>query len=357
MLETGHLVYVRDNVLLAQTFDVSRLEVTGGPVPLVEGVSEALAVYFAGVQFDVSRTGTLVYLKGAFTELRTLVWRDRQGRETPIPAPPKGYGVLRISPDGTRIAFDSRDRDNGIWIWDIGRESLTRFTSEGENSPIWTHDSKRIIYSSADWLQMLIRPADGNGEAEVLMTSDRQLQPSVVTPDGKQLVFWPQGADNDMMVLDLSGDHTPRLLPPKTSFFERHPALSSDGRWIAFESNEPGYRTIFVRPFPDTGRARWQISTEAGTRPLWAPNGRELYYVSPRGELMSVAVQTAPDFVAGKPLALFDAVDPRYVNRPFDITSDGARFVFAKELEDPSKAQFVVVQNWFEELKARVPIK
>ena len=355
VLPTGHLVYVRDNVLLARSFDLSRLELTGGPVALVEGVSQALAVYVAGVHFDVSRTGTLVYLKGGFSELRTLVWRDRQGQETPIPAPPRAYGPLRISPDGTRIAFDMSDRDNGIWIWDIARESMTRLTRDGEVGPIWSHDSRRIIYSSADSLQMLWRPADGNGAPEVLATSTKQLQASTVTPDGRQLVFWPQGQDNDLMIMNLTGDRTPRLLPPKTPFFERHPALSPDGRWIAFATSELESRTVFVRPFPDTGKARWQLSSGAGSRPVWAPNGRELYYVSPRGELMAVAVQTTPGFVAGKPTVLFGGVDLRFVNRPFDIAPDGKRFVFPKNVESASQAQFVVIQNWFKELKARVP--
>jgi serine/threonine-protein kinase len=144
-LATGHLLYMRDGVLYATAFDVRSLRLVGRTVSILEGVAGALSNQTGAAQFTVSLAGTLVYLPSNSGQGRTLVWRDRQGRETPIAAPPRSYGAPRVSPDGTRIAVDARDQDNDIWIWDIARQILTRLTFDNAQDviPLWTKDSRR----------------------------------------------------------------------------------------------------------------------------------------------------------------------------------------------------------------------
>ena len=358
-LPTGHLVYVRDGVLLAAAFDAGRLELRGASVAMVEGIAETTANQTGAAQFAVSRAGSLVYLPSAFGQNRTLAWRDRQGRDTLINAPPRAYGAPRISPDGTRIAIDARDQENDIWIWDTARETLTRLTfgPSQEVIPLWTPDSRRIVYSSNATGQsgLFWKPADGTGQAEPLMLSPGQVVPSSFSRDGKLLAFYAVG-DSRLMVLGLDGDRKPRPLTAPAPFVERNPDISPDGRWIAYESNESGSYEIYVRPFPAVEQGRWQISTDGGTRPRWAPNGRELFYLE-RRRLVSVSVQTGATFQFGKASPLFDLVNEAQPspNRHYDVTPDGTRFVVIKDPQTATSLQLVVVEHWLEELKARVP--
>ena len=358
-LPTGHLVYVRDGVMFAAPFDAGRLDVLGGSVAMLEGVAETTANQTGAAQLAISRAGTLVYLPSAFGQNRTLAWRDRQGRDTPIAAPPRAYGAPRISPDGTRIAVDARDQDNDIWMWDIVRETLTRLTfgASQEVIPLWTRDGRKIVYSSSQTgpYGLFWKSADGTGQTEPLTLSPGQIVPSSFSPDGKQLVFYNVG-ESRLMVLGLDGDRRPRPLTAATQFLERNPDISPDGRWIAYESNESGNYEIYVRPFPAVEQGRWQMSTNGGVRPRWAPNGRELFYIEP-GRLVAVSVQTGSTFQFGKAVPLFDLVNDAQPspNRHYDVTADGTRFVVIKQPQT-SVSSLVVVEHWLEELKARVPV-
>ena len=358
-LPSGHLVYVRDGVMLAVAFDAGGLELRGGSVAMVEGIAETTANQTGAAQFAVSRAGSLVYLPSAFGQNRTLAWRDRQGRDTPINAPPRAYGAPRVSPDGTRIAVDARDLENDIWIWDIAREALTRLTfgPAQEVIPLWTPDSRRIVYSSSATgpFGLFWKRADNTGQVEPLMLSPAQVVPASFSPDGKQLVFYAIG-EYRLKVLDVEGDRKFRTLTAPAQFAERNADISPDGRWIAYESDESGSGEIYVRPFPAVEQGRWMISTDGGTRPRWAPNGRELFYQG-RRQFMVVSVQPGTTLQFGKGTPLFDLVDEAQPspNRHYDVAPDGMRFVVIKDPQTATSLQLVVVQNWLDELKARVP--
>ena len=227
-LPTGHLVYVLDGTLLAVPFDAERLEVTGGPVPMVEEIDSASPS--GASQFSVSDTGSLVYVSGQTTK-RTLVWVDREGREEVLKVEPRAFSHPRISPDGSRIALALRDQEEDIWIWDLARETLTRLTfAPGRDSyPVWTLDGQRLVFSSdRDGSQNLYwKATDGTGSVERLTKSESDHFAYAFTPAGGQLVFLELGEQGaDLGVLTLEGSSEPLLA---TEFDERTAALSPNG--------------------------------------------------------------------------------------------------------------------------------
>jgi serine/threonine protein kinase/Tol biopolymer transport system component len=355
-LPTGHLVYARAGILLAVPFDLSRLEVTGNPIPVAEGVSlstEGVA------QFSISNTGSLAYVPGGLQGAgRKLVWLDRNGVEQPLAAPPRAYQSPRLSPDGQRIAVVIQGANDDIWVYDIPLQTFTRLTFAGRNlSPLWTPDGKRIIFRASpvggERLNLFWKLADGSGEAERLTVSDYSQTPNSLSPDGQVLVFSQLDPTTNygLWMLPLTGDRKPRpfLQTPRN---EAASDLSPDGHWLAYTSDESGQYEIYLRPFP-TGGAKWQISTEGGVRPFWTRNGELLY---PNGDrMMAVSIATQPTLSVGTPRLLFERNNEGVFN--YDVTRDGQRFLMLKPSEQESAAttQIVVVQNWFEELKQKVP--
>ncbi len=357
---TGHLVYVLDGTLLAVPFDVDKLEVTGGPVPMAEGVMTAPVL--AAAQFSVSDTGALVYVTGSALAVRTVVWVDRDGREEALAAEPRAYVYPRISPDGGRLAVFLPDQEHDIWIWDFAHETLTRLTlAPGQDlNPVWTPDGRQVAFASDrdGTPNLYLKAADGTGAVERLTESENQQFPYAFTPDGRQLVFLEMDEqDYDLVVLSLEGSPEPLLA---TEFSERNGEISPDGLWLAYESNASGQYEIYVRPFPNVEDGQWLISRGGGARPLWAPDGRELFYLTPGRRLMAVGVQTEPSFAPGAAEEVFGgyyAPGGGAVGRTYDVSPDGERFLMIKESgsDETSSTEFILVLNWFEELKRLVP--
>jgi serine/threonine-protein kinase len=372
-LPTGHLVYTLGNNLFAIPFDLDRLEVVGGPVPMVEGI------WHSGTgppQYAISDSGTLVYIPGTTGPAapgRTPVWVDRNGKEEPLAVPPNAYVAPKISPDGTRVALTIPDTDGyDIWIWDLIRKTMTRLTFHKKNNlqSIWTPDGKRIVYESdreSGFGGVYWKSADGTGEDEKLASApDRWLLPCSWSSDGKTLIMTEATVDGkyDIWVLSMEGDRVQKPLLQHEGYKEAQPKISPDSRWMAYMSDESGQNEIYVRPFPEVNKGRWQVSTSGGGWPLWSPNGRELFYLS-SDSVMAVSVQTEPSFSLGTPRALFRST---YVsNGPlgvalWDISPDGKRFLMMKELQSTTSAggaplKINIVLNWLEELKQRVPAK
>ena len=235
---------------------------------------------------------------------------------------------------------------------------------------MWTPDGQSIVYTSqvVDGILNLYRRAvDGTGVAEQLFESPNRLIPYTMTPDGTRLVFLDVGlGSTDMGLGVLTLDGTPTAEPLlRTGFIVSNAHISPDGRWMAYESIGSGRREVYVRPFPNVDSGRWQISSDGGERPLWGPDGRELFFRPPNGDLMRVAIETDPNFRAGNPERIFEG-SSYYANpfrRSFDISPDGQRFLMIQEGgsstdEDPyaGLTRIIVVQNWFHELQARVPV-
>jgi eukaryotic-like serine/threonine-protein kinase len=355
---SGHVVYAQGTNLMAAPFDSGRMALTGASVPVVEGVARTIGV----PEYAVSDNGALGYLPGVSvqaTQLR-LVWVDRKGAEQPIAAPPQAYRNPRVSPDGRRVAVSIIELGTQIWIYDLGRDTLTRLTFEGNPNldPVWTPDRKRVAFSSGNPRNLFWQAADGSGKAERLTTNDYIQSPNSWLPDGQSLAFTEMNptTGRDVWVLGLS-DRTPHLFL-RTPFTEAAPRFSPDGRWLAYVSDESGHFEVYVQPYPGPG-GKWQISTESGTEPVWNPNGRELFYRS-GGKMMAVDIATQPGFAAGKPRMLFEGrYSPTPLTSPnYDVSPDGQRFLMLKPSEQAQAAptQINVVLNWFEELKQKVPV-
>ena len=359
-LPTGHLVYGLQNVLLAVPFDVGSRAVTGGPVPLVDGVR--LATGGQGTaQFSVSATGSLAYVPGSREgdTVVTLTWVTRDGEEEMISAPARAYGRPRVSPDGTRVAVDINDDGNrDIWIWDLARETLTQLTFDeaNDNYPLWTPDAARILFtSSRDGGGLFWKAADGTGQVERI--KDGPLRPYAWTEDG-ELVFEQA---YDIGVLAPEGERTVQiLLDEETRAGE--PSLSPDGRWLAYYAidRDPN---IYVRQFPSLD-GLWKVSSDYGVQPVWARNGRELFY-NGGTDLMMARIETDPTFSRQTPEPLFSMSGYALSAGPddarmWDLAPDGDRFVFRKPTrqtgDDAVFNGLIFVENWFQELTERAPV-
>jgi len=358
-LPTGHLVYALEDRLLAVAFDAESHTVSGGAVPLVQGVARAPdpAVTTATAHYGVSNDGALVYVAAGGLEEFRLVWVDRQGRETPLRAPGRPYGQPRVSPDGSRVAVVI---EGDIWVWDDERGTLTRLTSDAsdEVSPLWTADGARIAFASRD-KGIFWKASNGTDEAQRLLDSREQALPFAWALDGS-LLYHDRA---DILRLSMAGAPKAEILLG-TNFLEERPALSPDGRWLAYESNESGQQEIYVRPFPDISRGRWIVSTSGGVEPRWAPDGHALFYRAgfPM-RLMSVTVESKDAaLVARAPESLFSLIGIRVAGGvpSYDVAPRGERFLFTKSFgptnqSGPTLSRIIVVQNWFEELKRLVP--
>jgi eukaryotic-like serine/threonine-protein kinase len=374
---SGHLVYAQVGNLMAVPFDPHRLTVRGAAVPMVEGVLQSPTT--GAAQYSVSATGSLVYISGGVRSAQSrLVWVGRNGAEQPLAAPAHAYLNPRLSPDGRRVAVGITEQESQLWLYDLSRETLTRWTFEGNVNgyPVWTPDGKRIAFISNKEgpTNIFWQLADGSGGLERLTTSDYTQTANSWSPDGQLLAFqeFNPTTQRDIWVLRMgdpsassgqapsAGSGQVRKAQPflRTRFDEASPRFSPDGRWLAYVSDESGSREIYVQPYPGPG-GKWQISTEGGTEPVWNPNGRELFYRS-GGKMMAVDIRTQLNFAAGKARMLFEG---QYAPTPgtlsnYDVSLDGQRFLMLKPIgsEEAAPTQINVVLNWFEELKQKVPV-
>ena len=351
---SGYLIYARASGLLAAPFDVERLQLTGPSVPMLDGVFTNLS---GGAHFSVSRDGALVYVAGGLAEsARRVAVIDRKGAARQL-ATIRGMSLFfQLSPDGKRLARSNPAGPNrDIWIHDLDRNTATRLTYRDNSSyPIWTPDGTRVVFSSGlPDPNLYWKSADGSGAEERLTTSPRAQFPGSFTPGGKSLVFIEnrpsEGAD--LWILPLEGDRTPRPFL-QTPFNESEPAVSPDGRWLAYQSNESGAVEVYVQSFPTGGR-KWQISTDGGRWPLWARNGREIFYRN-RNRMMAAAVSPEPaggtGLTVGQPGLLFEGA----FEDVYSLTPDERFVVIQIDSDESAPTDVHVVVDWLEELKRRV---
>jgi eukaryotic-like serine/threonine-protein kinase len=352
----GHLIYQRAGALWAAPFDPVRLEVAGPSALVLEGVSSS-AVY-GSADFGVSRDGSLVYVPGKVRGTdRRVVRVNRAGKAQPLMESRGAFSTLSLSPDGRRLALTIQAANDQIWVYDLERSTLSPQTLRWENnSAIWTPDGRHLTFSSdRERPPSLFRQtADGSGSAERLTTSATGPTAQAWSPDGKTLVFvdgWPKF---DLWLLTLDGDRKPRPLI-RGPFNESQARLSPNGRWLAYVSDESGREEVYVVPFPGSG-GRWPISTNGGSRPLWARNGRELFYRN-GDRTMAVTVSSDATFSATKPELLFEAKAVSYLWLSYDVTPDGDFLMIEPGESDTPHAQINVVLNWLQEVRQRVAAK
>jgi Tol biopolymer transport system component len=358
---SGHLIYAQGGTLMAAPFDPQRLRVTGSAMPVVAGVLTSTAANSGGTQYSISATGSLAYVPGSSQEPRRLVWVDRKGTEQTLAAPPHIYGYVRLSPDGQQVAVDiAEHQEDQIWLYDLDRETLSRWTFEGTGNRVaaWTPDGRRIAFLSNKEVPQKVfwQLAEGSRGLERLTNSEYPTIPGSFSSDGQLLAFTEINplTGYDVWVLRLNDHKAEPFL--RTPFNEAVPSFSRDGHWLAYISDESGRYEVYVQAYPGPG-GKYQISTDGGTEPVWNPNGKELFYRS-GDKIMAVGITTQPGFSAGKPRVLFAGpYMPTETTMPsYDVSPDGQRFLMIKPSEqNTSLTQIVVVQNWFEELKLRVP--
>ncbi len=367
-LATGHLIYALGDALFGIAFDAEGLETKGGPVSLVDGVMRATnaTTSTAAANYSVSDNGTLVYVMGnLFAPFGRLVWVDRSGKADTISDIPAPYRAPRVAPDGARVAVGMRNPDGNedIWVVDVTRGTHTRFTSDPapEALPLWTPDGKRIVFASPREAGAALywMAADGSGPAEQLTKTTTNQGATSWLPDGTRLAFYDVGGSYDIFTVK-TGESPVQFT--ETPFREQGPAFSSDGRWLAYSSDETGQAEIYVTPYPGPG-GRIAISRGGGRSPRWSSNGRELFYRSGR-QMMVVPVEPGPRFRTGTQQLLFEG---DYVQESdnqgahnYDVSRDGQLFLMVAPAargpgEDAARPKIVVVQNWIEELKRLVP--
>jgi serine/threonine-protein kinase len=266
-----------------------------------------------------------------------------------------------MSPDGRLVVVPIEGpTTSDLWQYDISREAWRRLTSEKDNlEPLFSPDGRHIAFASnREGPYNLYRMAVDGTAVERLATSDHWQWPASWSPDGRTLIFMePDPETNwDIWALPLDGERKPKRIIA-TRFDEGGAALSPDGRWLAYTSNESGRNEVYARPWPGPDR-KWLVSTGGGFHPVWARNGRSLFY-STGERLMEVKVTAEAQFRAGQPRLRFAA---RFADAgtifapPYDIAPDGQRFVASLEGEaTKERVDIVAVPDWFEELKARVP--
>jgi Tol biopolymer transport system component len=391
---TGHLVYALSGSLFAVAFDLQRLEVTGDPVPILDGIRRSSgstsgvgAVVTPGVRitgnpgageanFSFSGTGALVYVAGpsvaAGSGFMDIVLTDRTQAIEPLKIPPGRYTTPRASPDGRRIAFGSDDGTEAIiWTYNLtGTSARQRLTLGGANRfPIWTSDSQRVVFQSdrdGD-LAIFSQPADSAGTPERLTkpAPGESHVPESWSPRADTLLFSvTRGSDVSLATLSLRN----RVVTPFGDVHSSTPpgaVFSPDGRWVAYSSTQQARTTIYVQPFPPTG-AKYQLvpnGSDTPKHPRWSPDGRELIYnPRPTGN-EAVGITTQPTFAFGKPMALPRLIQggPPGTRTPYDVMPDGRLLGFittgSTRFTGGSANQVQVVLSWFEELKRLVPTK
>jgi Tol biopolymer transport system component len=273
----------------------------------------------------VSSSGTLAYnLAG---NERDLVLVDREGNEQLL-LRDRWFWVPRFSPDGTRIAFGVTGAQQDIWIHDLAVGTTSRLTFDGQrnNDPVWNPDGTSLAFSRGFDAKDLYVLSAGGGDPDLVVAQDGQQWTTDWSPDGRHLVFTTGG---DIWVAPLSGDGEPRPFLA-TRFLEGAGRISPNGRWLAYNSNESGQLEVYVQSFPEPGNKRL-ISTGGGKHPIWGPNGQELFYWNPQGQLIANQLTAGDDVTVGRRDVLFQLPDNLFeFSAQYDIHPDGQRFVIVR---------------------------
>ncbi len=333
ILGGDRLIVSRDGAIVATPFDTTRLIATGDPVPLPTGAVNNQRINFSTApQFTIGGNGTMVLVPGSAAETdRPLALLDHRGAGTSIGAPAHLYSDPRVSPDGHKIAVHVFEEGRDNWVFDLRSGALTRLSFDvGEDeTPVWSPDGRYVFWTASRGSvnrAIYRKSADGSGAEQLVWSGDAHIHLGGVTPDGSTIVISViEGQYVRLAAVNVADGKLTQLLT--TPFVNNTPALSPDGKWLAYTSNESGQVEVYVQPFPAM-QGRTQVSAGGGAAPIWARSGQELYYRS-RGRIMAASVSTAGGFSTGAPRALFDdpianAQGEGHVG--YDVTNDG-RFI------------------------------
>jgi eukaryotic-like serine/threonine-protein kinase len=365
---TEHLIWVTgDGTLMAQRFDLNRLELTGEPARLWDGLAIG---GFGAVDLALSSAGDLLYVQGSAASANgRLTWVDRAGTGTTADTAVVD-GLVRsmvLSPNGASVALVmERQSDvtslSRIWVGSMGGGPLQLVTTENSSArtPVWSADSRSLIYASAQGSQILRRRTGGGGDAELIASVPRGVVGLTAHPSGRSIVLLAEDSGErrrELLGLEMDGDRVPTTLGISAGVNTEPPYLSPDGRWLAYVSPLSGRDEVYVSPYPDLLSGRIQVSANGGGAPRWNPRGGELFYVGDDGAIVSVRFSTSEEFRVTATEQLFTPQD--YRGGPsrvfYEPAPDGQRFLMMNIGGRGGESRPVVVQHFTEELRARVP--
>jgi len=364
-LASGHLLFQRNGGLFVAPFDAKDAKVTGPAMPLaLETMVDDERTATPVPQLAVATTGTLVYApkQPSARSGSELVWVDRQGKSVPLASVPFPYPSFDLSPDGGQLSLAVRDGSRArLALFDLARQTLTPLRDEKLDIPtaaVFSADGQEIYFAryGTHRGEILAQRLEG-GEPRLLGRLEATwIAPYSASRDGHWLVgtLYDPKSQSDIWILDLTaGDpgHAARIVAAKGE--QLAPALSPDGRWLAYGTDETGKYEIYLQRFPG-GESKVRVSSGGGEMARWSPDGRELYFLSSEGEaVMALAVKTEPKLELGAPLKLFDGSfwSDTGTGPSFELSADGRKFALIKKREDPNRSvELIVVQNWFTEL-------
>ena len=371
---SGHLLFVKDNHLMAAPFNRKKVKTTSSGVVLIENIA------YVNPHIGLSNNGTLVYVPEKDFGLRKLIWVDMNGSTQPIVSDVQEYYGPRISPDGNKIAMYIPDQSSEhVYIYDLLRESFDKLTTTAHNYwPVWTPDGKYVAFPSTgrESQNLYWKRVDNSSPAEAMIddnialslienkmsgnekSSDYIFQPQMWTSDGRYLLFVlgkNTAVEWDILLMDMENER--QIIEfIATEYSERHPRVSPDCQWLAYQSRESGKYEIYVTKFPEKG-GKWQVSVDGGIEPIWSQDGKRIYYRHGTNwkEIMAVNIETDPGFHAEKPDSLFAGNYPQVIfGWNYDLHFEGEKFVMVKELEmDSLVNQIYVVCNLPTDIKSK----
>jgi eukaryotic-like serine/threonine-protein kinase len=361
---TGHLLVVTaDGKLIALPFDAAKLALTGPPIALLEGVGVRAGGF--SVDLSLSPSGTLVYTTGGAMGARRVVWVTREGGASlvdPSWDPQGTIDAIALSPDEKTLAVAlSRNGKSDIWVKALPTGPFSRITfgDTGSVRPVWAPDGRSLLYildrTGSSVGPVFEHRADGTGNATAVFRSSTDWGQIVSSRDRRWLVLRSAGPSGNPGIFGVrQGDTTaaPLVSSAATNMF---PALSPDERWLAYGSDESGTMEIYVRPFPETSSAKWQVSTAGGSQPVWSKSGRQLYYLNGKNELVAADIRPGATFAVGDQRPLFSFAPflrlgpiPSYV-----VSGDDRRFLILREGESAQESQLIVALHWLDGLKGK----
>jgi eukaryotic-like serine/threonine-protein kinase len=359
----GYLLFVRDNTLMAQRFNLRSLALEGEAKPVADHVAVNTDTW-RGI-LTASASGELLYQHGAAGGGSQLVWYDATGKQGESVLPETAvYSWPTLSPDGSKMAFVLETNGIGdIWVVDIARHTKTHLTFGPLQSgwPVWWPDGKSIVfgYGATSGDSFYRQNTDGTGSKEKLLETPGIFAiPSSVSPDGRYIAYMrlePKSSTGvDIWALpmfpDKSGDQKPFPVVA-TKFADLTPSFSPDGKWLAYANDETGRQEVYIQPFP-SGAGRWQVSTAGGAGPKWRKDGKELFFWSTDQQVMAVDVtQNGPSLQLGAPHALFKPTTVSGASGHYTVSADGKKFVINTVLPQSITEPLTLITNWSADLK------
>jgi serine/threonine protein kinase/Tol biopolymer transport system component len=345
-LASGHLLYVRNGVIMSVPFDAGSVTATGTAVPLLEGVLQSSD---GAAQFSISPNGHAAYVEGAFgSEERRLVMVGRDGVVTPLSAPPHPYQWPRVSPDGQKVLVTIEGSPPDLWVYDLRSSSVTQLTFDaGANFGAWARDGQRVVFTSAKsgppnlFVTAITQPAP----SERIAASDHMQIAGSWSADGGTLAFVERRPNTGRDILLVSPrDNRPPQPWLASPHDESTPRMSPDGRWLAYVSNQSGHDEVYVRSVASAEQV-YPISTGGGAEPVWGTNAQELFYRNPDG--MMIAVVDGSPTRAPRTRLLFkgEFAGGTIDSSNYDVMPDGQRFIMIQR-QSHAPTTLHVLMNW-----------